>query len=259
MSRHLFAAGLLAVFSLSSILPALPLRAQETIYPEGPEGGKELSARLRANQPAENSRWDGTFLITGRDHKTVSIPVVCQTQTTSSNWSATYTTTATNGINAEELVVIHAGDAPNQYLFARAGEGGTMGELKPVAAQDLDRPFAGSDFWLSDLGFQFYHWPVQRVRKDLGSVHRSRGVHVLESVNPNPPTDGYGRVVAYIDKESEAPIEAAAYAADGKTKLKEFSVGAVKKVHGQYELKDMEISNYKTGSRTKLLFDLKTK
>jgi hypothetical protein len=255
MSRRVsLSAGLLAVALFDSVLPA-----QETIYPEGAEGGRQLAAKLRANQPAEDSKWDGTLQIHGRDHKTVNVPVVCQTMTTSSNWTVTYVTAETNGLGAEKLVVIHAGDAPNQYLYARAAAGAMPGKLKPLTAADADVPLGGSDFWLSDLGFEFYHWPEQRVRKDLGSVHRSRGVHVLESVNPHPAPGGYGRVVTYIDKESEAPIEATAYAADGRTKLKEFSLGAVTKINGHYELKDMEISNRKTGSRTTLLFDLKTK
>ena len=235
------------------------LVAQETIYPEGTEGGQQLAAKLRSNQPAENSQWDGTLQIKSRDHKKVSIPVICQTQTTSSNWMVTYVTNETNGVGAEKLVVIHAGDATNQYFYARTPAGTVLGELKPISAAEADMALGGSDFWLSDLGFEFYHWPEQRVRKDLGSVHRSRGVHVLESVNPHPAPGGYGRVVTFIDKESEAPIEASAYAADGKTKLKEFSLGAVTRINGHYELKDMEISNRKTGSTTTLLFDLKTK
>jgi len=233
--------------------------AEETIYPEGAEGGRQLAAKLRANQPAEDSHWDGTLQIKSKDRKKLSIPVTCQTQTTTSNWTVTYTTTETNGIGTKKLVVIHAGEAPNQYFYARAAAGAALGEPKPISPIEADVALGGSDFWLSDLGFEFYHWPEQRVRKDLGSIHRSRGVHVLESVNPHPMPGGYGRVVTFIDKESEAPIEATAYAADGKTKLKEFSLGAVTKIKDHYELKDMEISNRKTGSTTTLLFDLKTK
>ena len=259
MSRGISACGRLALVLLALAWPQQFLSAQENIYPEGAEGGQQLAAKLRANQPAEDSHWDGTLQITGHNHKMISVPVVCTTLTTVSNWTVTYVTTETNGAGAEKLVVIHAGEAPNQYLYAQAAAGAALGEPKPVSAADADVALGGSDFWLSDLGFEFYHWPEQRVRKDLGSVRRSRGVHVLESVNPHPTPGGYGRVVTFIDKESEAPIEASAYAADGKTKLKEFSLGSVTKINGHYELKDMEISNRKAGSHTTLLFDLKTK
>ena len=80
-------------------------------------------------------------------------------------------------------------------------------------------PFAGSDFWIADLGLEFFHWPEQKILKK--EFRRGRGCMVLESTNPNPSTNGYSRVDSWIDKESGGIVQAKAYDAKGKL-LKEF-------------------------------------
>ena len=45
-------------------------------------------------------------------------------------------------------------------------------------------PFAGSDFWIADLGLEFFHWPEQKVLKK--EFRRNCSCVVLESTNPNP-------------------------------------------------------------------------
>jgi hypothetical protein len=65
-------------------------------------------------------------------------------------------------------------------------------------------------------------------------------------------------VVTWIDKESGGPIQAEAYGADGK-KLKLFEVGHVEKVDGEYQPKDMAITNLRTGSKTTIEFELPAK
>ena len=114
-------------------------------------------------------------------------------------------------------------------------------------------PFAGSDFWLGDLGLEFFHWPEQKILKK--EVKRSRGCSVLESTNPDPSTNGYSRVVSWIDEESGGIVQAFAYDAQGR-KLKEFYPKNFEKVNGQYQVQEMEMDNVQTGSRTRLEFDL---
>ena len=115
-------------------------------------------------------------------------------------------------------------------------------------------PFAGSDFWICDLGLEFFHWPEQKILKK--EVKRSRGCTVLESTNPDPSTNGYSRVVSWIDNDGGGIVQAFAYDAQGK-KLKEFYPNSVKKVNGQYQVSEMEMDNVQTGSRTRIEFDLK--
>ncbi len=115
-------------------------------------------------------------------------------------------------------------------------------------------PFAGSDFWLGDLGLEFFHWPEQKILKH--EMRRGRSCQVLESTNPNPSPNGYSRVVSWIDNETLGIVQAEAYDAKGKL-LKEFYPKSFKKVNGQWELQEMEIRNDQTGSRTRLEFNSK--
>ena len=113
-------------------------------------------------------------------------------------------------------------------------------------------PFAGSDFWLADLGLEFFHWPQQKVIKK--EFRRSCGCMVLESVNPNPTPNGYSRVVSWIDEESLGIVQAEAY--DSKNKLlKEFYPKDIKKVNGQWQVQTLDISNDQTDSSTRMEFE----
>lgn len=86
-------------------------------------------------------------------------------------------------------------------------------------------------------------------------MRRGKSCHVLESQRPESWTNGYARVVSWIHTESGAIVQAEAYDARGKL-LKEFRPTAVEKVNGAWQLKEMEIENVQTGSRTTLVFDL---
>ncbi len=117
-------------------------------------------------------------------------------------------------------------------------------------------PFANSDFWICDLGLEFLHWPGQKILR--GDTARGRLCKVLESTNPDPSTNGYSRVLSWIDNETLGIVEARAYDANGKL-FKEFYPKDFKKVDGQWQVGSMEIDNVQTRSRTQLVFDLKAK
>ena len=61
-------------------------------------------------------------------------------------------------------------------------------------------PFAGSDFWLTDLGLEFLDWPEQLLTRR--EIKRSNACSVLESRNPSPPSDGYSRIVSWIGNDT---------------------------------------------------------
>ena len=76
----------------------------------------------------------------------------------------------------------------------------------------------------------------------------------MESINPNPATNAYSKVISWIDRESHGIVYAEAYDAGGKL-LKEFEPRRFRKVEGQWQLQEMEIRNVQTGSRTRIEFD----
>jgi hypothetical protein len=125
---------------------------------------------------------------------------------------------------------------------------------KILSSEELTLPFAGSDFFVSDLGLEFLQWPQQRLLKK--EMRRSRFCDVLESTNPRPGKDGYSRVVSWVELEQpHGIVHADAYDAGGKI-IKRFDPTEFEKVQGQYQLQEMEIRNIKTGSRTRIEFDL---
>ena len=111
--------------------------------------------------------------------------------------------------------------------LGRSGDRRT--ERKAFSGNETMVPFAGSDFWLADLGLEFLNWPTQRLlRKE---IRRGQSCAVLESVNPHPAPGAYSRVVSWIDIETDGIINAEAYDSKGKL-LKEFAVTSLKKVRG---------------------------
>jgi hypothetical protein len=254
--RNPFLCAALFLFAVV-FAPGSPLQAQEKAYPDGPKGDQELVADLRNLRPVDDAEWKGTLKIRGRDRTSTTMPVLGQAVSGDTQWKVIYLTSATDGVGAEKMTVIHTADGSNQYLYARApAPGAPLGEPRVLTGAEADVPLAGSDFWLSDLGFEFYHWPQQRRLK--GELRRGRSCYVLESINPQPKPGGYSRVKSWIDKETSGPIEAEAYGADGKL-LKEFELGKFQKVNGRYELRDMTIRNRRSGSQTRLEFDLDKK
>ncbi|MDE3068785.1 MAG: outer membrane lipoprotein-sorting protein [Verrucomicrobiota bacterium] len=186
------------------------------------------------------------------------MPVQCDTVVTPGDWHTLYEATRTNG--TETLVVRHVPDHSNEYFYRTnvsvrddvpVDDRSFRGHRLPAA--ELMRPFAGSDFWLADLGLEFFHWPDQKVLKH--EMRRGRECAVLESTDPHPSPNGYSRVVSWIDQETLGIVQARAYDAKGRL-LKEFYPKSFKKVRGQWEPQEMEIINDQTGSRTWMRFDL---
>src|SRR5579871_1424026 len=150
-------------FFLLLCLAFLPmLHAQEELPPaEGPEAGRELAAHLLSMQPAEIAKWRGTLKISA-NHKTISVPMLCETFPGSPDWSVMYLAGSTSVSGSEKLTIIFSTNAPSRYVYARAPKpDAPLDPPKTLTGAQADIPLANSDFWLSDLGFEFYHWPDQ--------------------------------------------------------------------------------------------------
>jgi len=227
--------------------------------------GQQLVQKLLDERPTGSFTNTGVLQIRNAQGKRSEVPVKCEviTTLTNSNWESVYEAGGTN--QAFTLLVIHATDQLNQYFYrTNSAEGvpiltdipilGHLFRSHQLTGAELMTPFAGSDFWICDLGLEFLHWPGQKILKK--EFARGRGCMVLESTNPNPSTNGYSRVVSWIDEESYGIAQAEAYDFNNKL-LKEFAPKSFKKVNGQWELQEMEIRNVQTGSRTRIEFDLK--
>jgi hypothetical protein len=213
--------------------------------------GRNLAQQILEQSPATNFNQNGVFAIRDGKGNRSEITFRFRTSVTATIWSTTYGTILES--NNVSLVVIHEAGKANQYELY-SGAPLALALPKFLAGNETMIPFANSDFWLCDLGLEFFHWPEQKILKH--DMKRGRSCEVLESTNPNPSTNAYSRVVSWIDNETLGIVHAEAY--DFKDELlKEFDPKSFKKVNGQWELQEMEIRNDQTGSRTRLEFDVK--
>jgi hypothetical protein len=231
--------------------------------------GRNLAQQLLEQSPATNFTQIGILKIHEANGTNTTLSVRFETVVTTTNWQSIYTAvfsdTATHK-DLDAIKVVHVDGEQNQYEethffdFIRAvipgGDGihGPRGQERSILSGEQTMiPFAHSDFWIADLGLEFFHWPEQKILKRENS--RGRVCKVLESTNPNPPANGYSRVVSWIDEETLGIVQAYAYDAQGK-KLKEFYPKDFKKVDGQWQVGMMEMDNVQTGSRSRIEFDL---
>jgi hypothetical protein len=250
----------LALAAMSLLLAGFATAQTTNTLSDAEIQGRQLAQEILEQSPATNFSQSGIFKIRAKEGKTTNVFVSFQTLVTPENWQVIYEARpVTNSVPYLRLQIIHKNGQSNRYSFSEDERG--LVNLHPISVTALNGnqamiPFANSDFWIVDLGLEFFHWPEQKVLKK--EVRRSRGCTVLESTNPNPSTNGYSRVVSWIDGETLGIVHAEAYDANGKL-LKEFDPKSFKKVNGQWELQEMEIRNVQTGSRTRLEFDLEKK
>jgi len=229
----------------------LAVSALAADLPPGVDGdklGQSLAEELRTAEPTEASEFTGVLRIR-KPGFTNSVPIACKIDAGTNGWTVTYETKGGGNQPPQRLVIKHAQNKPNVYLYAEGKD-----ELKELARHELNLPMAGSDFWLIDLGLDFLFWPQQRVTGI--EMRRNRSCRILESRDPKPAPGGYSRVLSWVDVEYSGIIMAEAYAGNEKKPVKEFKVGSFKKVKGKFELQDMEIKNPKADTRTKLEFNL---
>jgi hypothetical protein len=218
--------------------------------------GHQLAQQLCEAQPAENFTNAGILQIRNSNGSRTNLNFQGQVTVTKSNWQSAYVVTLKSKAGVPDSIWLAINNSSreqsHEYIFKPAGH------CIPVALKDGETmiPFAGSDFWVADLGLEFFHWPQQKILPHTTNLKRGQSYTLLESTNPNPTTNGYSRVLSWIDKESGGILEAEAYDFNGKL-LKDFAPKSFKKVNGQWELQEMEIRNVQTGSRTRLEFDLK--
>jgi hypothetical protein len=217
---------------------------------------RALVAELLAQKPEQNATNTGRVRISDPAGEERDIPVRFEITATPTNWASVYETLpSTNGPGGLRLKVIHSDERPNRYEIIEPAEAGATNTVaKELTPDQTMIPFAGSDFWVADLGLEFLHWPRQRLlRKEM---RHSKSCDVLESVCPAPVPSGYARVVSWIMIESpHGIVHADAYDARGE-RLKQFDPANVEKIQGEYQLEEIEMRNSKTGSHTWIKFNL---
>lgn len=215
--------------------------------------GRTLATDLCNQRPGQDFSTSGLLKTRYAQGRRLQQFVSLKTSSSSNSWQAVYEAGPSAAQITAKLTITHHPDAPNQYLLANSGPDGKMSEPVAIAPAQAMVSFAGTEFWLTDLGMDFFHWPTQKIIKR--EMRKSRPCKVLESINPNPTVGSYSRVLSWIDNETGGLLRAEAYDASRKL-LKEFSLRSFSKVNGHWELKEIEIINALTDTSTRLEFDL---
>ncbi|MFM8469191.1 MAG: outer membrane lipoprotein-sorting protein, partial [Limisphaerales bacterium] len=165
--------------------------------------GQRIAAEARSLAPRTSST--NTAVLKVRDHRGVrsQIPVTIRTTVGEAAWHTDY-------ISGDGLIfrVTRSPSAPSHYATGR------VNGAAPQPAGNLLVPFAGSDFWLVDLGLDFFHWPEQVLLKK--EQRRGEACFVLESTTARPAPGGYSRVVTWLDQGTMGIVAAEAYDTRGK-------------------------------------------
>lgn len=245
---------LLLTAALGLMAGASWLTAAEPSNGSSADEGRKLAEEIRSAAPAENSEITGTLILRAKGKKPEEIPVTCLVQIGAQDWKTVYQTASTAARGAEKLIIVHRAEQPNQYFYARAPRPGVaLPEPKGLDPAEADVPFAGSDFWLTDLGLEFLHWPEQIRLK--GEMRLSQPCHVLDSRNPKGKE--IVRVKSWIDKESNGILVAEAMNEKNST-VKEFNLhgSSFKKINGRWQLERMDIRSPRKDTQTTLKFNL---
>jgi len=217
-----------------------------------PDKGRALAAVVRGERPAGPTFSKGTLRVRTGDGRRLSVPVEVQVEVGTNAWNTVYRAQFTDG-RRETLTVVNPPDRPPHFILHRGSGDGNITEVRPERPDEMFNAFAGTDFWFIDLGMVFLHWPEQNwIGKE---TRRTRACNLLESVNPAPVPGSYKRVVTWVDEETGGIVRAEAYDQQNKL-LKEFSPGSFARVGNRFELREMEIRNEQTDSRTTLQFDI---
>ena len=253
--RRSIACAMFMVWAAALLLPASVWATPTNGLSTAEIKGRELARELCDAGPAQDFTNTGELKIRDENGHLTTPKVVVETTSSNRSWTTRYIATLNQGKAHYQyvLTVTHYRGQPNTYHLTENTPTGRMD--KHLSGNATMIPFAGSDFWVADLGLQFFHWPDQKIMPKTTELKRGRSYTLLQSINPNPSTNGYSRVLSWIDRKTGGILEAEAYDAKGKL-LKDFEPKSFKKINGQWELQEMEIDNDQTGSRTKMEFDL---
>ena len=244
---------------------AISVKAQKTNSLSDSEiQGQALAQKILKQQPLGNFTNAGVLVIRNKT-KRESYPVRVVGFPAMSGWGSFFEVVATNPPSDGGIcffAIIYGSDFKNHYVrqlpvqtISSGSDTNETPRANPnLSDKEIAGSFAGSDFWLCDLGLEFLRWPQQKYLKQEPRVLGPS--LVLESTNPNPGTNGYSRVVSWFDRESLGLVEACAYDVNGK-KLKNFYPKDIKKVNGQWQVQTLVMENLQTGSKSRLEFDLK--
>ncbi len=239
-----------AIFLVAlSISAASKLEAQAEITP-----GQRLANEMRQTQLLNYERISGTLRTKGRRGKRTSVALTLQTAVVDGQWQSIFRTVNPQTSTINELTIVRGPDQAPRY-FSAEGQNGSLDNGVELSREEVMTPFSASEFWVADLGLEFFYWPSQVILKNA-KIKMRKGIscYVLESRSEQSDGIGYSRVRSWISRDHGGLIYAEAYGDDGK-RIKTFEVSDVEKIDGEWKLKELRIRNEKARATTELEFN----
>lgn len=226
--------------------------------------GQLLARHLRTLVPQEPSTHRAVLRMRGPQGRR-QVPVTVLTRPgrggEADRWSVEYRACDPDSEEGCEVSTIHYRiDAAPTYQQERVPEvKGTPSSRPPAGSPGLegpspkaslgDRPIAGGDFLLQELGMEFLHWPEQRIRgRELSN---GRWCRVLESRSGK--TEGAVSVRSWIDEKLDVLLSAEVYDSR-QQRLKQFSVTQFREQGDRWSC-SVSMVDDRRGTKTELSFD----
>lgn len=239
----------LFVFWLLTLAPPLPAGTGN----DDPDGAT-LAREMRDQAAVGAGEFAGELVRESADGTLKRVPINMVTEPMPGGFRTIFRSIEMeSGVPTTLTIVRVTGEMPGYLLSRQSAETGRPGPPEYLSGSEAMRSFAGGDFWLTDLGFDFFYWPNQKFLRS--QMTRGRACDVLESSVARDARRGYVRVLSWIDRETRGVVKAEAYGPDGKL-VKEFKPKEFKKIDGQWRVRELEITDERSGSRTRLVLDL---
>lgn len=122
--------------------------------------------------------------------------------------------------------------------------------VKPIAADDKNSSFVGSDFTYEDVSGR--HWTEDNHKLLKEDQLDGKAVYVMESV-PKKAYKGFAKRISYIDKSSFIPLKEE-YFDDKGEMIRVFRADKIEDVGGLTTVTERSVENLKKGSKTTVTF-----
>lgn len=211
--------------------------------------GPALAAHVRdrVQVPVESVSVSGNLRIRKGDGRRHEFSIKMRTLPGFGSWTNQYQALVLGNKASHRLTIVRTPGERNRYYLEVAPDSDSQFS-EPEMLADPDQAFSLSDFHASDLGFEHLYWPVQTIlEKDR---RKTRTCFVLESRRSE---SGKARVVTWIDEETGGPVAAEVYDDRGE-KIREFSVGGIRRVNGKSQISEIQMRSFDTDSRSTIEF-----
>src|ERR1700744_1351261 len=142
------------LYSLATVilLAGTRVQGQITNLSDAEIQGRALVQKILQQWPSENYTNTGVLNIKDAHGHRSQVPLTVKALASPASWTSVYESGLTT------FTAIHLPDGTTTYqLHAENGKETTL------SGNQLMLPFVGSDFYLGDLGLEFFHWPRQKI------------------------------------------------------------------------------------------------